>query len=94
MNLYLRKNSHLTVRLSSLGFLVNQGEVQDAIIQDGRELYVVKKKKKVVCNEKGGILLLWWHTGLVWLRHTFVSFRFADYFEKRRALSFPMGTWD
>lgn len=48
MNLYLRKNSHLTVKLSSLGFLVNQGEVQDAIIQDGRELYVVKKKKSGV----------------------------------------------
>lgn len=65
MNLYLRKNSHLTVRLSSLGFLVNQGEVQTAIIQDGRELQVVKKE--VMCKEKGGILLLWWHTGLVWL---------------------------
>lgn len=52
MNLYLRKNSHLTVRLSSLGFLVNQGEVQDAIIQDGRELYVVKKKKKWCAMKK------------------------------------------
>lgn len=52
MNLYLRKNSHLTVRLSSLGFLVNQGEVQDAIIQDGRELYVVKKKKSGVQGKR------------------------------------------
>lgn len=53
MNLYLRKKSHLTVRLSSLGFLANQEEVQTAIIQDGRELHVVKKKSGVQGKKEG-----------------------------------------